>query len=81
MDMLILNDGTVLENSRAVVDMDNLFLYIGNGLDLIQLASVLPGKTDPITYKYGDDEKVFTGFTRIIGMNLGVNCVSVVLRP
>lgn len=81
MDVLILNDGTILENSRAVVDLDNLFLYIGNGLDIVQLAGLLPGKVDPITYKYGDEEKVFAGFTRITGMNLGVNCVSVVLRP
>ena len=81
MGTLKLSDGTILENSYPAVNINNLFLYIGNGMDIVQLANLLtPERLSEITYEYGDDTNIYTGYIHIIGLSKGVNVVSVVLR-
>ena len=81
MGTLTLNDGTILENSYLTYGLDNVILYVGNGMNIGQLAQVLTAeRLSEITYVDGDSRKVFTGFVNIIGMQRGVNYVSVVLR-
>ena len=81
MGTLKLSDGTILENSYPAVNINNPFLYIGNGMDIVQLVNLLtPERLSEITYEYGDDTNVYTGYIHIIGLSQGVNVVSVVLR-
>ena len=81
MGSLILNDGTVLENSYPALTTSGLMLYIGNGMDIVQLANLLTAeRTAEIRYEYGDSTQLYTGYTHIYGMSLGVNVVSVVLK-
>ena len=83
MQTLILSDGTRLENSYAALTVEKLFLYIQNGMNMIQVFQLVsdPEKLDNIIYASGDHQEVYGGFTVLEGVSLGVNgVVSVVLR-
>ena len=81
MEKLVLNDGTILENSYCANDLDNLYLYIGNGMNIVQLAVLLTAeRTISITEEVGERQRIFSGYTNVIGINQGVSLVSVVLK-
>ena len=76
MQTLTLSDGTVLENSYAAVTTDRLFLYINNGMNIVQIVMLLcdPDKTRNITYSSGDGNFVeYSGFTVLVSVQTGVN--------
>lgn len=71
MEQLILNDGTVLEESNAYQDGNNLYLYIRNGDDLKTVFDILidPEKTSRIVKPETEGEDtVFIGFSRLIAV-------------
>ena len=74
MQKLILNDGTELENSYACETLENLFLYIKNGMNMMQVFMLLydPNKTDRIIYTSGDMTSEYTGFTVVQTIDTGV---------
>ena len=83
MQTLILSDGTELTNSYAALTVDRLFLYIQNGMNLIQVFMLVsdPEKLDNIIYASGDHQEVYGGFKTLEAISLGVNgVVSVVLK-
>ena len=66
---LTLNDGTVLENSSAILSGD-LFLYM-NGYGLQEVFDLLidPAKAKKIVYTQVNGEEItFTGFSRLISV-------------
>ena len=76
MQSLTLNDGTVLDNSYAAITTDRLFLYINNGMNIIQIVMLLcdPEKTWRIVYSSGDGNSVeYSGFTVLVSVQAGVN--------
>lgn len=83
MDKIILNDGTELYNSYTATDDVNLFLYIRNGMNIAQIATLLndPERTRSITYQSVDNMITYTDFVRLHSISNGVNgLVSVVMR-
>ena len=81
METLTLNDGTLLENSRAIISRD-LFLYI-NGIDLRCAFDLLidPEKTKKILFTQINGENViFRGYTQMIAIrDEGNGMISAVL--
>lgn len=59
MQQLILNDGTVLENSYAAETTDYLFLYINNGMNMMQVMLQMtdPQKISRIVYQAGESNQ------------------------
>lgn len=83
MQQLELNDGTILENSYSAESMDNLFLYIRNGMNMMQVFMLLtdPQKTERIVYRSGDKMVEHNGFLNMSGINTEFGgLVSVVMR-
>lgn len=83
MDKIILNDGTELYNSYTATDDVNLFLYIRNGMNIAQIATLLndPERTRSITYQSVDKMITYTDFIHLRSISNGVNgLVSVVMR-
>lgn len=83
METLTLNDGTVLENSYAVETMNNLFLYIRNGMTMMQVFMLMfdPNKISMIKYTAGTVVTEFGGYTMVQGITQEHGgMVSVVLR-
>lgn len=66
---LRLNDGTVLENSSAIISGD-LFLYInGYGLQDVFDLLIVPAKTKKIIFTQANGEEItITGYTRLIAV-------------
>lgn len=83
MDKIILNDGTELYDSYTATDDVNLFLYIRNGMNIAQIATLLndPERTRSITYQSVDNMITYTDFVRLHSISNGVNgLVSVVMH-
>ena len=57
MQKLILNNGTELENSYAAESIDYLFLYINNGMTMLQVMILMndPERINRIIYAAGDN--------------------------
>lgn len=72
MGTLTLNDGTVFQNSSALVSTGNLFVYIQQaGVTLTDVfnAFVDPDKTGLIVYtQVNAEEIVFTGYEKLIAV-------------
>ena len=83
MDKIILNDGTELYNSYTATDDVNLFMYIRNGMNIAQIATLLndPERTRSITYQSVDKMITYTDFIHLRSISNGVNgLVSVVMH-
>lgn len=83
MQIVTLNDGTELENSYAAETLDNLFLYISNGMSMLQVLMLMadPSKTEEITYTAGENTTVYSGYTVVQGITQEHGgMISVVLR-
>ena len=67
MQQLILNDGTVLEDSYAAETIDYLFLYINNGMSMLQIMILManPERINRIIYAAGDNETQYTDYTTV----------------
>ena len=80
-EKLTLNDGTVLENSRALLS-NYLFLYV-NGYDLKTVFDLLidPGRAKMIIYTQNNGETVtYNGYKKLISVSdEGNNLVTAVL--
>ena len=70
MEKLILNDGTELENSYATETLDNLFLYIRNGMTMMQVFMLMAdtSKISEIKYRAGETIMVYSGYTMVQGI-------------
>ena len=83
METLTLKDGTVLENSYAVETMNNLFLYIRNGMTMMQVFMLMfdQSKIELIKYTAGTVVSEFGGYTMVQGITQEHGgMISVVLR-
>ena len=83
MENLTLKDGTVLENSYAVETMNNLFLYIRNGMTMMQVFMLMfdQSKIELIKYTAGTVVSEFGGYTMVQGITQEHGgMISVVLR-
>lgn len=81
-EKLTLNDGTVLENSNALLSGD-LFLYV-RWLDMRTVFNLLinPDKTAVIIYTMNNGDEIrFSGFTKLIAVrDEGNGLVTAVMR-
>lgn len=83
MQQLEMNDGTILENSYSAETMDSLFLYVRNGMTMMQVFVLMsdPRATEHIIYRSGDATVEHGGFTVLSGINTEFGgMISVVLR-
>ena len=83
MEKLTLNDGTELLDSYAVETLDNLFLYIRSGLNMMQVFMLVydPNKISMIRYTAGTTVTEYGGYTTIQGITQEHGgMISVVLR-
>lgn len=83
METLTLNDGTVLQNSYATETMDNLFLYIRNGMTMMQVFMLMAdvNKISEITYTAGQTIVLYSGYNMVQGITQEHGgMISVVLR-
>ena len=83
METLTLNDGTVLQNSYAVETMDNLFLYIRNGMNIIQVFPLVTDqdKISEIRYEAAETAVIYGGYTVLQSITTEHGgMISVVLR-
>lgn len=83
MEKLTLNDGTELLDSYAVETLDNLFLYIRSGLNMMQVFMLVydPNKISMIKYTAGDTVTEYGGYTMVQGITQEHGgMISVVLR-
>ena len=84
MQKLILNDGTELENSWAAETVDALFLYIRNGMNMMQIMMLMmePQKISRIVYESGETNQTeYNDYTRVMGITTEYNgMINVVLR-
>ena len=82
METLTLNDGTVLENSSAVVSRD-LFLYI-MGMTMAEVFNLLivPGKVEKIIFtQINGDKVIYEEFTKLTAVrDEGDGLVTAVLQ-
>ena len=67
MQKLILNDGTELNNSYAAESIDYLFLYIDNGMTMLQVMMLMmdQNKISRIVYAAGDNETQYNDYTTV----------------
>ena len=81
--MLILKDGTVIENGQAGYAEGFLWLYIF-GYTMAQAASTFldTSKTETIVFRYGEEmETTYQGYTDCINLNIDIDGkLSVCLR-
>ena len=83
MQQLILNDGTVLKDSYAAETVDYLFLYIHNGMDMMQIMMLMMDqqKINRIVYAAGDNRTEYNDYTTVTGITVEYNgMINVVLR-
>ena len=84
MQKLILNDGTELENSWAAETTDSLFLYIRNGMNMMQIMQLMfdQQKISRIVYEAGErNQTEYNDYTRPMGITTEYNgMINVVLR-
>ena len=84
MKKLILNDGTELENSWAAETTDSLFLYIRNGMNMMQIMQLMfdQQKISRIVYEAGESNQTeYNDYTRLMGITKEYNgMINVVLR-
>lgn len=84
MQKLILNDGTELENSWAAETTDSLFLYIRNGMNMMQIMQLMfdQQKISRIVYEAGESNQTeYNDYTRLMGITTEYNgMINVVLR-
>lgn len=84
MQKLILNDGTELNNSYAAETTENLFLYISNGMNMMQVMMLMmdPQKINRIVYQSGENNQTeYDDYTTVMGVTLEyAGMVSVRLR-
>lgn len=75
MEKLTLNDGTVLENSHALMVGDKLFLYISSGATFAEVFELLndPEKTKKIVQNRYGAEDTFRGYKRLINVTDELN--------
>lgn len=76
MDELKFNDGTILTGSYAALTNTALFLYIQNGMTIVELFPILtdPTKTSEIVYGENTEHpQIYTGFTKLQSISVGVN--------
>ena len=73
MQQLTLNDGTVLENSYAAETIDYLFLYIGNGMSIMQVMMLVidQNKIRKITYSAGENITEYNDYTTVHAISVG----------
>lgn len=72
MQKLILNDGTELENSYAAETVDYLFLYINNGMNMMQIMMLMmdQSKISRIVYQAGEaNQTEYNDYTTVCGIN------------
>lgn len=82
METLTLNDGTVLENSNAILS-DYLFLYFhGYGIQEIFNLLIDPEKSEKIIYtRINGEEVTFEGYTKLISVrDEGNDLITAVMR-
>ena len=67
MQQLILNDGTVLEESYAAETVDYLFLYIRNGMTMMQVMMLMmdQNKICRIVYTAGSNQTEYDDYTTV----------------
>ena len=84
MQKLILNDGTELANSWAAETTDSLFLYIRNGMNMMQIMLLMmeQEKIRKIVYEAGESNQTeYNDYTRVMGITTEYNgMINVVLR-
>lgn len=91
MQKLILNDGTELENSWAAETTDALFLYIRNGMNILQIMMMLMNpqtmmvdteKIKRIIYMSGEENQTeYNDYTTLFGITTEYNgMINVVLK-
>lgn len=75
MEKLTLNDGTVLENSHALMVGERLFIYISSGATFAEVFELLndPEKTKKITQDQYGEKTTFRGFKRLINVTDELN--------
>ena len=73
MQQLELNDGTVLEDSYAAETTDYLFLYINNGMTMMQIMMLMvnPDNIRRIVYSAGENMTEYTDYTTVYGITVG----------
>ena len=72
MQKLILNDGTELENSYAAESVDYLFLYISNGMTMMQVMMLMmdQNKISRIVYESGEaNQTEYNDYTTVKSIN------------
>lgn len=72
MQKLILNDGTELENSYAAETVDFLFLYISNGMNMMQIMMLMmdQSKISRIIYESGEaNQTEYNDYTTVTSIN------------
>lgn len=67
---LTLNDGTILGHSWVVENTGNLFVYVMNGCDLLEVCSLffVPEKTSRILATQNGVTMEKAGFTRLVAV-------------
>lgn len=67
---LILNDGTEIAHSEALLSDGKLFVYIQNGYGLREVFGLLiePEKTGRITMKRCGKTEVFEGYVKLVAV-------------
>ena len=84
MQKLILNDGTELDNSYAAETVDFLFLYINNGMNMMQIMMLMmdQNKISRIIYESGEaNQTEYNDYTTVSAISTEhAGMISVSLR-
>ncbi len=83
MQTLTLNNDTELENSHAIKTDVGLFLYIGAGMILPDVAALLydPDTSKKIVYDNGSEKTTFRGYKKLISVrDEGSGLISATLK-
>lgn len=81
MRKIILNDGTVYEDSDVGFADGVIWCFIKNKtiVDVFHDFSD-PAKIEKIVYEYGEDQKVYEGFTHLSGIMEEYDRISILLK-
>lgn len=74
MQKLILNDGTELDNSYAAETVNYLFLYINNGMNMMQIMMLMidEEKISRIVYQAGEENMTeYNGYRTVSAISVG----------
>ena len=83
MQKLTLNNGSVLENSHAMISDQNLFIYIMNGFGIMEVFNLMiePENTKKIIYEAFGETTTFSGFKKLKAVrDEGNGMITVTLR-